>query len=131
MNTLEIQAGLAATPGYRYAEPVGNQLFVAGQVPHDGEGNLVGIDNPYAQATQCLQNLRTLIELYGFSDRDIRQLKIYVVGNHEGLTNAWQAVTAWFENTVPPATLLGVALLGHENQLVEIDATIIRNPSSV
>ncbi|ASC74154.1 Enamine deaminase [Halomicronema hongdechloris C2206] len=126
MNTLEIQAGLAVTPGYQYAQPVGNQLFVAGQVPHGIEGNLVGIGSPHAQASQCLKNLRTLMNLYGFSDRDIRQLKIYVVGDHANLTNAWQAVAEWFDNAVPPATLLGVFLLGHENQLVEIDATIVR-----
>ena len=129
MNTLEIQAGLAATPGYRYAESIGNQLFVAGQVPQDGNGNLVGLDHPQAQATQCLQNLRTLIELHGFRDRDIRHLTIYVVGDRSDLVDAWQAVTTWFDNTVPPATLLGVAQLGHDNQLVEIDATVIRNLS--
>ncbi len=28
---------------------------------------------------------------------------------------------------VPPATLLGITLLGHENQLVKIDATIKKN----
>jgi enamine deaminase RidA (YjgF/YER057c/UK114 family) len=126
MNTREIQAGLAITPGYQYAQQVGNQLFVAGQVPHDVNGNLVGLDSPHSQASQCLKNLRILMNLYGFSDRDIRQLKLYVVGDQANLTAAWQAVTEWFDNTVPPATLLGVNLLGHENQLVEIDAMIVR-----
>ncbi|ASC72586.1 hypothetical protein XM38_035440 [Halomicronema hongdechloris C2206] len=95
-------------------------------MPHDADGNLVGIGSPQAQANQCLQNLRILMNLYGFGDRDIRPLKIYVVGDHANLTEAWKAVTEWFDNTVPPATLLGVNLLGHENQLVEIDATIIK-----
>jgi enamine deaminase RidA (YjgF/YER057c/UK114 family) len=126
MNTLETQAGLATTPGYQYAQQVGNQLFVAGQVPHDADGNLVGIDSPQVQANQCLKNLRILMNLYGFGDRDIRQLKVYVVGDQANLTDTWQAVTEWFDNAVPPATLLGISLLGHENQLVEIDATVIR-----
>lgn len=126
MNTLENQAGLAATSGYRYAEPVGNQLFVAGQVPHDADANLVGIGNPHAQATQCLSNLRTLLSVHHFAEQDIRQLTVYVVGDQPSLHSAWDAVTAWFGHHVPPATLLGVALLGYENQLVEIDATIIR-----
>lgn len=129
MNTLETQAGLAATPGYQYAQQVGSQLFVAGQVPHDGNGNLIGFGSPSTQAHQCLKNLRILINLYDFSDRDIRQLKIYVVGDQANLTEVWQAVTEWFDYTVPPATLLGVNLLGHENQLVEIDATIVRSPN--
>jgi enamine deaminase RidA (YjgF/YER057c/UK114 family) len=57
MNEAEIKAGLAVTPGYRYAEKVGNQLFVAGQVPHDADGQLVGIDDPHTQSSQCLDNL--------------------------------------------------------------------------
>ncbi|NEQ42943.1 MAG: RidA family protein [Leptolyngbya sp. SIOISBB] len=127
MNEREIKAGLAATPGYQYAQQVGNQLIVAGQVPHDAKGNLVGLGNLKTQTAQCLKNLYTLIKLHGFSDRDLRHLKVYVVGDRDALAAAWQAVTDWFNNAVPPATLLGVNLLGHENQLVEIDATIIRD----
>jgi hypothetical protein len=36
-------------------------------------------------------------------------------------------VKEYFNEIVPPATLLGVAVLGHEYQLVEIDATITKN----
>lgn len=92
MNTLETQAGLATTPGYQYAQQVGNQLFVAGQVPHDADGNLVGLGSSQTQANQCLKNLRILMNLYSFGDLDIRQLKVYVVGNQANLTVAWQAV---------------------------------------
>lgn len=126
MNKLEVNAGLAPTENYQYAQHVGNQLFVAGQIPHDSDANLVGIGNPHAQATQCLDTLRTLLQLYEFAEHDIRHLTVYVVGDHQNLAEAWQAVAEWFDYTVPPATLLGVALLGYENQLVEIDATIIK-----
>jgi len=88
MNNLETQAGLTPTPGYQYAQQVGNQLFVAGQVPHDADGNLVGVNNPHTQANQCLKNLRILMNLYGFSDRNIRKLKVYVVGDQANLTDA-------------------------------------------
>lgn len=40
------------------------------------------------------------------------------------MTAAWNAVLSWWESRVPPATLLGVAGLGHRGQLVEIDATV-------
>lgn len=126
MNELEVNTGLAPTENYQYAQHIGNQLFVAGQVPHDGDANLIGIGNPHAQANQCLDNLRTLIQLHGFAEHDIRHLTVYVVGNHQNLIDTWQAVAEWFNHNVPPATLLGVALLGYENQLVEIDATIVK-----
>jgi enamine deaminase RidA (YjgF/YER057c/UK114 family) len=124
MNETEIAAGLSQTSNYRYAERVGGRLFVAGQVPRDGSGNLVGEGDAAAQARQCLANLFTLIVLHGFSRNDIRQLTIYVVGEHSNLIDAWREVAAAFETEVPPATLLGVNLLGYVGQLVEIDAQI-------
>lgn len=128
MNEDELDAGLAQTPSYRYADVVGDQLFVAGQVPQTGSGQLIGIGDPAAQATACLDNLRTLVGVHGFAVGDVRHLVIYVVGEHQNLLDAWAAVTAWFDGTVPPATLLGINQLGFSDQLVEVDATIVRNP---
>jgi enamine deaminase RidA (YjgF/YER057c/UK114 family) len=128
VNEGEIQAGLAPTSGYRYAELVGDRLLVAGQVPHDAAASLVGIGDPGAQAEQCLRNLRTLVTHHGFGVDDIRRLTIYVVGPHQNLLVAWDAVARWFESGVPPATLLGVNLLGYHDQLVEIDAEVVRDP---
>lgn len=126
MNEAEREAGLAVTPGYRYAEKVGNQLFVAGQVPHNADGQLIGIDDPHAQSHQCLDNLLKLLAVHGYSIADIRQLVIYVVGECSNLVQAWTAMEEKFTEGVPPATLLGVTTLGHEGQLVEIDATVIK-----
>ncbi|MBE9029312.1 RidA family protein [filamentous cyanobacterium LEGE 11480] len=126
MNEAEIEAGLAVTPGYRYAEEVGKQLFIAGQVPHNADGQIIGIDNPHIQTLACLDNLFRLLALHRYSIKHIRQLVIYVVGQHSNLVQAWAAVESRFSEGVPPATLLGVAALGHEGQLVEIDATVIK-----
>jgi len=125
MNEKELDAGLPQTPGYRYAKLRGSQLHVAGQVPNDSAGSIVG-DDAFAQAQQCLTNLTTILDCYGFNKHDIQQLTIFVVGDQEGLANAWQAIRDHFLEAVPPATLLGVARLGYEKQLVEIDATVIR-----
>ncbi|WP_299485281.1 RidA family protein [Acaryochloris sp. IP29b_bin.137] len=129
MNEAETAAGLPKTSNYRYAKQVDNQLFVAGQVPHDSNAQLVGKSDPSVQAAQCLANLRQLLNVYGFSENDIQQLTIYVVSEAENLASAWSAVEQWFGGEVPPATLLGVAQLGYVDQLVEIDATIIREVS--
>jgi enamine deaminase RidA (YjgF/YER057c/UK114 family) len=126
MNEAERAAGLAETAKYKYADRVGNQLFIAGQVPHDADGQLINAENPYAQSTQCLNNLHKLLAVHDFATSDIRQLVVYVVGEHPNLSAAWSAVKDWFGDQVPPATLLGVARLGYVGQLVEIDATIIK-----
>ena len=57
MNHAEHKAGLAPTPGYRYAEQVGDRLYVAGQVPLDANGLLVAPRDPGGQALACLHNL--------------------------------------------------------------------------
>lgn len=126
MNEAERSAGLPATPGYRYAERVGDQLFVAGQVPHDTSGQIVGLEDPQAQARQCLKNLKTLLSVHDFPTSSIRRLVVYVVGSHADLAAVWSVVEDWFGDGVPPATLLGVAMLGHQGQLVEVDATVIK-----
>jgi enamine deaminase RidA (YjgF/YER057c/UK114 family) len=129
-NDAERRAGLAPTPGYRYADRAGDQLFVAGQVPLDGEGQLVGRQDAAAQTTQCLENLRTLLTVHGFDVGDVRHLTIHVVGDRSALTDAWGAVSRWFaDDLVPPATLLGVPVLGYADQLVEIDATVHGSPT--
>ncbi len=126
MNEIEVAAGLAPTPHYRYADRVGSRLFLAGQVPLDGDGRLTGVGDVRAQTQQCLINLLAVVELHGFGVEDIHQLTVYVVGEHQNLLDAWTVVTARFESNVPPATLLGVNLLGHADQLVEIDARVER-----
>ncbi len=126
MNDEELAAGMAPTPGYRYADVVDDRLFVAGQVPLDGDGSLLAPDDPGAQAVACLDNLATLLGVHGFEVADVRHLTVYVVGPHRHLLDAWQAVVGWFgDGGVPPATLLGVNLLGHLGQLVEVDATVV------
>ena len=128
MNEAERAAGLPSTAHYQYAQRVGNQLFVAGQAPHDGQGQLVGVGDAAAQARQCLQNLSRVLAVHGFAMSDVRQLVVHVAGGERDLGQAWHAVTEHFGGEVPPATLVGVARLGYAGQLVEVGATVVRAP---
>ncbi len=127
MNERERAAGLAVTPGYRYAEQVGKQLFLAGQVPHDGEGRLLAPNDTRRQAETCLANLVTILGVYGFELRDVRHLRIYVAGDEAMLLDAWTGVRSFFDENAPPATLLGVNGLGYDGQVVEIEASVVRD----
>ncbi len=128
MNHDELEAGLPQTPGYRYAVQVGDELFVAGQVPQDGSGAITAVGDPAGQAVACLDNLATVLAVHGFTVAEVRRLVVYVVGGQQDLTSAWSAVVGWFDGPVPPATLLGVNRLGYPDQAVEIDATVVRTP---
>ena len=74
-------------------------------------------------------NLDTLLDVHGFHLDEVRRLVVHVVGDRGDLHTAWQAVVDRFRSSVPPSTLLGVALLGHADQVVEIDATVHRASS--
>ena len=126
MNERETGAGLAQTPGYRYADVVGDRLFVAGQVPLDQDGDLVGPGDPAAQAVQCLDNLRIVVGVHGFALDDLRRLTVHVVGEPTHLRAAWDAVRAWSVGRCRGRRCWGAAGLGYRDQLVEIDATIMR-----
>ncbi len=125
MNEQEVAAGLAPTPGYRYADRVGDRLYVAGQVPLDSSGQLVGESDLGAQVRTCLENLSLLVRTHGVAPADIRHITVHVVGDQPMLAEAWSEVLAWFGGEVPPATLLGATALGYAGQLVEIDAVIV------
>lgn len=127
VNERELAAGLAATPGYRYAGVVDGRLYLAGQVPQDESGEIVHQGDPARQAVRCLENLQAVLSANGFAIGDLRRLTIYVVGGGRELADAWRAVVDWFSGEVPPATLLGVALLGYRGQLVEVDADVVRS----
>jgi enamine deaminase RidA (YjgF/YER057c/UK114 family) len=127
VNEREVGAGLAPTPSYRYADRIGDRLVVAGQVPLDRDGAIVAIGDIRRQARQCLDNLVLLLTVHDFDQRDIHHLRIYVVGERRLLTEAWTAIVEWFDGDVPPATLLGVSCLGYGEQLVEIDAEVMRS----
>ena len=99
-------------------------------MPLLADGKLVGPQDVTAQTEQCLANLFTLVTANGFDREDIHQLTIYVVGRHQNLIDAWHVVTKGFDNNVPPATLLGVTVLGYPEQLVEIDAQVERSDSN-
>ena len=67
-----------------------------------------------------------LAPMQGFQLADVHHLTVYVVGPQDHLSAAWEEVAAWFGGEVPPATLLGVHLLGYRDQVVEIDAQVQR-----
>ena len=59
--------GLAKPPGYHHLAIVSDVrlIFLAGQVPLDDRGNLVGRDDPVEQGKQCLRNLAVYLGAAG------------------------------------------------------------------
>ncbi|SPF00794.1 RidA family protein [Streptomyces sp. MA5143a] len=122
--------GLFQPPVYSHASVVeaGARLaFLAGSVPLDADGKLVGEGDPVRQARQVLANLGEQLRAVGSDFAHVVATDVYVVSSEPRvLSSVWDVVEASGLSTGPhSSTLLGVACLGYTGQLVEITATAV------
>jgi enamine deaminase RidA (YjgF/YER057c/UK114 family) len=115
-------------PTYSHASVVdaGTKLaFLAGAVPLNAEGEVVGTDDPVMQAEQVLLNLQEQLVAVGSALEHVLETTVYVVSNEPSvLSEVWKVVEHSELSRGPhSSTLLGVACLGYAGQLVEITAT--------
>ncbi|MGC4995999.1 MULTISPECIES: RidA family protein [unclassified Streptomyces] len=120
--------GLFPPPTYAHASVVeaGTRLaFLAGAVPLDERGELVGPGDPVRQAGQVIANLREQLRAVGSDLEHVLVTEVYVVSDRPSvLSSVWEVVEASGLSKGPhSSTLLGVACLGYTGQLVEITAT--------
>ncbi len=120
--------GLFPPPVYSHASVVeaGTRLaFLAGAVPLDGDGKLVGAGDPVRQAEQVVANLTEQVRAVGSGLEHVVYTDVYVVSTETAdLSAVWDVVEASGLSAGPhSSTLLGVACLGYPGQLVEITAT--------
>jgi len=114
-------------PGTPYAYAAmagpGGLIFTAGACPLDERGQVTAPGDIGAQTRQTLGNLRIALEESGATIRDVLKTTVYVASSDRGdLVAAWNEVAAVFGDHDVPSTLLGVAVLGYPEQLVEIEA---------
>ncbi|MFI6010536.1 RidA family protein [Streptomyces sp. NPDC051243] len=117
-------------PTYSHATVVeaGTELaFLAGSVPLDADGNLVGEGDPVRQAEQVIANLERQLRAIGSDLAHVLSTDVYVVSDQTAVLSAvWEVVEASGLSTGPhSSTLVGVACLGYSGQLVEITATAV------
>jgi enamine deaminase RidA (YjgF/YER057c/UK114 family) len=91
---------------------------------------VVGPGDHVLQARATLENLRRALEGSGASFADLVKTTVYVVGDRDDLVAVWTVVEEAFAPHRPPSTLLGVAVLGYDGQLVEIEG-VAALPSSI
>ena len=122
-------AGLTDAVPYAYASvvPVGTRVVhTAGACPIDEHDRVVALGDVPGQAHQVMDNLEVALRAAGATLADVVRTTVYVASTDRAdLVAAWNVVRARFGDHDPPSTLLGVTVLGYENQLVEVDAIAI------
>ncbi|MFJ9453697.1 RidA family protein [Kitasatospora sp. NPDC101447] len=101
-------------------------LWLAGACPLDEDGRTVAVGDFEAQAHQVMRNLVTVLEDAGAGLTDIARTTVYVAsGDQADLVKVWNVYRAYMGEHDAPSTLLGVSVLGYDDQLVEVEAVAV------
>ncbi|GAA3740570.1 enamine deaminase RidA (YjgF/YER057c/UK114 family) [Spinactinospora alkalitolerans] len=101
-------------------------VWTAGACPLDTEGNTVAVGDYAGQAHQVMRNLIAALEGAGASLNQVVKTTVYVASADQAdLVEAWEVVREYMGEHDAPSTLLGVAALGYDHQLVEVEAVAV------
>ncbi|QQM20490.1 RidA family protein [Rhodococcus sp. P-2] len=124
--TLIRSTSLSLVAEYAYAATAPTEarlIFLAGSCPLNEDGSTAAVGDYAGQATKAVDNLRTALSDAGASITDVISTRVLVASSsQEDLVSAWEVVRDAFGDHDAPSTLMGVTVLGYDDQLVEIEA---------
>jgi enamine deaminase RidA (YjgF/YER057c/UK114 family) len=92
-------------------------------MPLGRDGATVGVGDYAAQAAACVSTMKDALSAAGAAISDVINTRVLVASSRQAdLVAAWEVVRAEFGSHDVPSTLLGVTVLGYDDQLVEIEA---------
>ena len=100
------------------------QIFISGQVPRDGNGDVVGQGDMRAQLEQVCENVKICLEAAGATLADLVQTTTYVT-DIEAIFHCIDVRVHYFESGMPTSTTVEVSRLAHPDFLVEISAVAV------
>ena len=107
--------------GYSRAVRVGTRVYVSGTTAVDEQGNIVGLDDGYAQAAQVIRNIERALKEAGATLADVVRTRMFVTD-----IARWQdyarAHGEFFGEIRPCATMVEVRALIDPRMLIEIEA---------
>lgn len=107
--------------GYSRAVRTGPFVYVSGTTASGADGNIVGIDDPYAQTRQILANIGKALAAVGAGPEHVVRTRIYLtdISRWEDVGRAHGEV---FGDIRPATAMVEVAKLISPEILVEIEA---------
>lgn len=122
-----IDPGFAWDTDYGYSQMVrvGDLLHLAGQLPVDATGAVVGVGDIRAQARQVFTNLATVLAAAGSTLEDIVDATFYPTHIAEDFSPLWEAKNTYLAGNFPAMTVVGVAGLVLPDQRLELKVTAL------
>ena len=107
--------------GYSRAVKVGNRIYVTGTTALGTNGEIVGEDDAYEQAKQCLRNIESALERLGARLEHVVRTRMFVTD-----ISRWEeygrAHGEFFREIMPATTMVEVSRLIDPRMLIEIEA---------
>lgn len=111
---------------YAYAATVPKDarlIFLAGSCPLNADGSTAAVGDYAGQAAVCVAAMQQALEAAGASIEDVISTRVLVASSEQAdLVTAWEVVRDAFGEHDVPSTLMGVTVLGYDDQLVELEA---------
>jgi enamine deaminase RidA (YjgF/YER057c/UK114 family) len=124
--TLIRSASLSDVAEYAYAASAPAEarlIYLAGACPLNADGTVDPVGDYAGQAARCVENLHTALADAGATLSDVISTRVLVAATRQkDLGAAWAVVRDAFGEHDVPSTLMGVTVLGYDDQLVEIEA---------
>jgi enamine deaminase RidA (YjgF/YER057c/UK114 family) len=121
-------AALSDVAQYAYAATVergARLIFLAGACPLEQDGSIAAVGDYAGQAAKCIETLTEALRAAGATIEDVVSTRVLVASSRQSdLGAAWAVVRDAFGQHDVPSTLLGVTVLGYDDQLVEIEAVV-------
>lgn len=118
-----------ALAGYSRAIQAGPWIQVSGTTATDDEGQVVGMDDPYAQTMFIIRKIERALNALGSTLEDVVRTRLYIVDKDH-----WEAVSKAhgevFGEIRPANTLIVIQGLVGEGYLVEMEADAIVGDAS-
>jgi enamine deaminase RidA (YjgF/YER057c/UK114 family) len=107
--------------GYSRAVKVGNRIYVTGTTALADDGEIVGIDDPYEQAAQCIRNIEKALQRLGAGLEHVVRTRMFVTD-----ISRWEeygrAHGEFFRDVMPATAMVEVKALIDPRMLIEIEA---------